>query len=195
MARTARIERNTKETEIKLVLDLDGTGRAEVDTGIPFFDHMLDLFSRHSLFDLELGATGDLEIDAHHTVEDIGIALGSALTEALGNKEGINRFGDSLMPMDEVLVAVAVDISGRPGLVYEVDLPIETIGTYDTSLTVEFLQALVNTAKITLHVHLMKGGNAHHIIEGVFKGLARAMGAAAAVNTRVRGVPSTKGRL
>jgi imidazoleglycerol-phosphate dehydratase len=195
MARIGRVTRKTKETDIALTLNLDGSGKSEIETGIPFFDHMLELFTRHGLFDLKLRAAGDLEIDAHHTVEDIGIALGAALAEALGDKTGINRYGDCLMPMDEVLVAAAVDISGRPGLVYEVDLPIELIGAYDTSLTVEFLQALVNNAKLTLHVHLMKGGNAHHIVEAVFKGLARALSQAVALNPRVSGVPSTKGKL
>lgn len=195
MVRSARIERKTKETEITLELVLDGTGQGEIDTGIPFFDHMLDLFTRHGLFDLNLAARGDLEIDAHHTVEDIGIALGCALTEALGEKKCINRFGDCLIPMDEALVAVALDISGRPGLVYEVDLPSEMIGVYDTSLTQEFLQALVNNAKMTLHVQMMKGDNAHHMVEAVFKGLARALGAAVKIDPRVSGVPSTKGHL
>ena len=195
MGRTAEIARKTKETEIGLGLDLDGTGKAEIETGIPFFDHMLELFTRHGLYDLKLRARGDLEIDAHHTVEDIGIALGTAFSEALGDKAGINRYGDCLMPMDEVLVGAAVDISGRPGLAYDVELPIETIGAYDTSLTVEFLQAFVNNARLTLHLRLMTGGNAHHIVEAVFKGTARALGAAAAVNPRVVGVPSTKGKL
>ncbi len=195
MGRTAEIVRKTKETQIELELDLDGAGKAEIDTGIPFFDHMLELFTRHGLYGLKLRAQGDLEIDAHHTVEDIGIALGTAFSEALGGKEGINRYGDCLMPMDEVLVAAAVDISGRPGLVYDVELPIETIGAYDTSLTVEFLQAFVNNAQLTLHVRLMTGGNAHHIVEAVFKGTARALAAAAALNPRVVGVPSTKGKL
>ncbi len=195
MGRTAKIARKTKETQIGLELDLDGTGKAEIETGIPFFDHMLELFTRHGLYDLSVLAKGDLEIDAHHTVEDIGIALGTAFSEALGDKTGINRYGDCLMPMDEVLVAAAVDISGRPGLVYDVELPIEMIGAYDTSLTVEFLQAFVNNAQLTLHVKLMAGGNAHHSVEAVFKGAARALGAAVALNQRVVGGPSTKGRL
>ncbi len=195
MGRKAEIARKTKETEIGLTLELDGSGQADIDTGIPFFDHMLELFTRHGLYDLKLLVRGDLEIDAHHTVEDIGIALGEAVTEALGDKSGINRFGDCLMPMDEVLVAAAVDISGRPGLAYDVELPLEMIGTYDTSLTVEFLQAFVNNAQLTLHVRLMRSGNAHHIVEAVFKALARALSAATALNPRVIGVPSTKGQL
>lgn len=195
MGRIATIERQTKETQIELTVDLDGSGLAEISTGIPFLDHMLELFTRHSLFDLKVAGKGDLEIDAHHTVEDLGIALGSAVAEALGRKEGINRFGDCLMPMDEVLAAVAVDISGRPGLTYKIDMPIELIGTYDTSLTAEFLQAFANNAKLTVHAHLLNGGNAHHIVEAVFKGLGRALSEAVAVNPRVSGVPSTKGRL
>lgn len=195
MARAGRVNRETKETKIDLSLNIEGRGRAAVATGIPFFDHMLELFARHSLFDLELNAEGDLQIDAHHTVEDIGICLGLALDQALGDKTGINRYGDCLTPMDETLVATAVDISGRPGLFYDVELPVEVIGVYDTSLTGEFLQALVNNAGLTLHVKLMRGGNAHHIVEGVFKGLARALAKATAVNPRVSGVPSTKGTL
>lgn len=195
MPRVGSINRNTKETQIELSINIDGAGQSGISTGIPFFDHMLELFARHSLFDLTVKAVGDLQVDAHHTVEDIGICLGSALMEALGDKRGINRYGDCLMPMDETLVAAAVDISGRPGLVYEVDLPVEMIGQYDTSLTVEFLQALVTKAGLTLHIRLMTGGNSHHIVEAVFKGLARALGEAVAINPRVGGVPSTKGTL
>lgn len=195
MSRVGRINRETKETRIEVSFNIDGAGASDISTGIPFFDHMLELFARHGLFDLTVKAVGDLEIDAHHTVEDIGICLGSALAEALGDKKGINRYGDCLLPMDETLVAAAIDISGRPGLVYEVDLPVETIGQYDTSLTVEFLQAFVAKAGLTLHIRLMTGGNSHHIVEAVFKGLARALGEAVAVNPRVAGVPSTKGIL
>lgn len=195
MGRQADIERNTKETKIKLSLDLDGSGKSSVDTGIPFLDHMMELFARHGLFDMTLKANGDLEIDAHHTVEDIGICLGSAFSEALEDKRGIRRYGDVLMPMDETLVAVAVDISGRPYLSYDIDLPIELIGTFDTSLTRELLQAFVNNAVLTLHVRMFKGGNAHHIIEAVFKGLARALDAATVIDVRVDDIPSTKGRL
>ena len=195
MPRIGSVNRETKETQIELSLDIDGAGQSEISTGIPFFDHMLELFARHGLFDLTVKAAGDLEVDAHHTVEDIGICLGSALMEALGDKKGINRYGDCLLPMDETLVAAAVDISGRPGLVYDVDLPVEMIGQYDTSLTVEFLQAFVGKAGLTLHIRLMTGGNSHHIVEAVFKGLARALGEAVAINPRVGGVPSTKGTL
>lgn len=195
MSRNAQIERKTKETQIILALKLDGTGQADVSTGIPFLDHMLELFAKHGLFDLKLSAKGDLEVDSHHTVEDIGICLGDAINQALGNKSSIRRYGDSLLPMDEALVLVAVDISGRAYLVYEVDLPMETIGTYDTSLTVEFLQALVNRASLTLHVKMFRGGNAHHVIEAVFKGLGRALDQATSLDPRVAGVPSTKGEL
>jgi len=195
MSRIGHVNRATKETRIELSLNIDGTGKSDISTGIPFFDHMLELFARHGLFDLTVKAIGDLQVDAHHTVEDIGICLGSALLDALGDKASITRYGDCLMPMDETLVAVALDISGRSGLVYEVDLPVETIGQYDTSLTVEFLRAFVGKAGLTLHVRLMSGGNAHHIVEAVFKGLARALGQAVAIDPRIAGVPSTKGIL
>ena len=195
MSRTGRVERETKETNILVALEVDGGGVAEIATGIPFFDHMLELFARHGLFDITVKAAGDLEIDAHHTVEDVGICLGDAFKKALAEKRGLNRYGDALMPMDETLVAAAVDISGRPHLVYEVDLPIELIGTYDTSLTEEFLRAFVNKAGLTLHIRLMRGGNPHHVVEAVFKGLARALLEACQINPRVGDVPSTKGTL
>lgn len=195
MSRVGSVKRETKETRIELSLNIDGTGDSDVSTGIPFFDHMLELFARHGLFDLTLKAVGDLQVDAHHTVEDVGISLGSAFDDALGNRSGINRYGDCQMPMDEVLVTVAVDISGRPHLVYEADLPVEMIGQYDTSLTEEFLRAFVNKAGLTLHIRLAGGGNAHHIVEAVFKGLARALRAACQIDPRVSGVPSTKGSL
>lgn len=193
--RQASIDRQTKETQIELTFNLDGTGKAEVATGIPFLDHMLELFTKHGLFDLKLRAKGDLEVDGHHTVEDIGICLGQAVNQALGDKTGIRRYGDAILPMDEVLMLVALDISGRAHLVYEVDLPLEVIGSYDTSLTVEFLQALTNNAALTLHVKMMRGGNAHHVIEAVFKGLGRALDEATLADPRVAGVPSTKGEL
>jgi len=195
MSRVGSVKRETKETRIELSLNIDGTGDSDISTGIPFFDHMLELFARHGLFDLTVKAVGDLQVDAHHTVEDVGISLGSAMDEALGDKKGINRYGDCQMPMDEVLVAVAVDISGRPHLVYEADLPVEMIGQYDTSLTEEFLRAFVNKAGLTLHIRLVGGGNAHHVVEAVFKGLARALRAACQIDPRVSGVPSTKGTL
>jgi len=193
--RSATIERRTSETDITLTLGLDGDGSAAVETGVPFFDHMLDAFGRHGLFALAVAATGDLDVDAHHTVEDVGICLGSALCEALGDKRGIRRFGSAVVPMDEALVLVAVDISGRGQLHYAVDLPIEIIGTFDTTLAREFMVALATSAGITLHVRSLAGDNAHHIIEAAFKALARALAEAVSLDPRVTGVPSTKGAL
>jgi len=194
--RVASISRNTKETQIELELNLDGQGNVEVDTGIPFFDHMLSMVGKHGLMDLKIKAEGDLEVDGHHTVEDVGICFGQAINQALGDKKGIRRYGSCMMPMDESLALVAVDISGRPYLVYDVDLPVEIIGSYDTALTVEFLQAFISTAGITLHVKMMAGKNAHHMVEAIFKGFARALGEAVEINPRIAGlVPSTKGML
>ena len=195
MSRTATVTRATKETDIALALDLDGTGVVEVASGVAFFDHMLDAFGRHGLFDLKLSATGDLDVDAHHTVEDVGIVLGQAIAQALGDKVGIRRFGDACIPMDEALVLAAVDISGRGGLVYEIDVPIEFIGTFDTTLAKEFLYALAMNAGLTLHLHSVAGENSHHIIEAAFKALARALRTAVEIDPRVTGVPSTKGSL
>lgn len=195
VGRSATIERRTSETDITLTLGLDGDGSASVETGVPFFDHMLDAFGRHGLFTLAVAATGDLDVDAHHTVEDVGICLGSALCEALGDKRGIRRFGSAVVPMDEALVLVAVDISGRGQLHYAVDLPIEIIGTFDTTLAREFMVALATSAGITLHVRSLAGDNAHHIIEATFKALARALAEAVSLDPRVAGVPSTKGAL
>lgn len=193
--RRSLVERKTTETEIRLDLNIDGTGDSEIETGIPFFDHMLVLFAKHGYFDLTVKAVGDLEVDSHHTVEDVGLCLGQAFREALADKKGIIRYGQALLPMDESLVIVAVDISGRPYLVYKVDLPIENIGNYDTMLTVEFLQAFVTQAGITLHVDLLDGENPHHIIEAVFKGIGRALDEASRIDTRREGLPSTKGVL
>lgn len=193
--REATINRTTSETQISLGLRLDGSGSAKVSTGVPFFDHMLSLFAKHGLFDLSLKAEGDLEIDAHHTVEDVGIVLGQALKEALKDKTGIRRYGFFLLPMDEVLAEVAVDISGRPNLVYQVELPFERIGAFETSLVPEFLKALVNQAGLTLHVRCTGGTDAHHVIEAIFKGLGRALDMATGIDPRVAGVPSTKGVL
>lgn len=195
MSRTSQIERQTKETKIKVDIELDGAGTAEISTGIPFLDHMLELFAQHGLFDLNITASGDLEVDSHHTVEDIGICLGLAIKKALGNKSGIRRYGDILLPMDEAMVLVAIDISGRAYLAYDIDLQIETIGNYDTSLTVEFLQALANNADLALHAQMLRGGNAHHVTEAVFKGLGRALDQATRLDPRISGVPSTKGML
>ena len=195
MTRSASITRTTTETDITLTLALDGDGTTRVATGVPFFDHMLDAFGRHGLFSLGVDATGDLAVDAHHTVEDVGICLGQALAEALGEKRGIRRFGSATVPMDEALVLAAVDISGRGQLHWAVDLPIEIIGTFDTTLAKEFMIALASTAGITVHVRSLAGDNAHHIIEAAFKAVARALAEAVSVDPRVTGVPSTKGSL
>lgn len=193
--RLASVKRETKETQINLSLNLDGKGEVEVATGIPFLDHMLDLLAKHALFDLHLQAKGDLEVDAHHTVEDVGICLGQAFRKCLGEKEGIRRFGYSILPMDEALSIVAVDISGRAHLVYEVELPQEVIGNFDVDLVHEFFHAFVNHAAITLHIRLLAGSNAHHMVEAIFKGLAKALEQAVTLNPRFEGVPSTKGQI
>ena len=195
MSRIASITRTTGETDISLKLDLDGSGTVSVSTGVPFFDHMLDAFGRHATFDLGVTASGDLAVDAHHTVEDVGIVLGTAFAQALGDKAGITRFGDAVVPMDEALVLAAVDVSGRGQLHYDVALPIEIIGTFDTTLAKEFLAAFAANAGLTLHVRSFAGENSHHIIEAVFKAVARAVRTAAAIDPRVSGVPSTKGTL
>jgi imidazoleglycerol-phosphate dehydratase len=193
--RTASIERTTSETDIRLTLDLDGSGRVETETGVPFFDHMLDALGRHGLFDLTVQATGDLEVDAHHTVEDVGICLGEAIADALGDKRGITRFGSATIPMDEALVLAAVDVSGRGGLVYEMDLPIEFIGAFDTTLAREFMTAVAMNAGMTVHVHSLAGENSHHIVEAAFKALARALRQAVQIDERCVDVPSTKGTI
>jgi imidazoleglycerol-phosphate dehydratase len=195
MSRTATIERITKETRIKLSLDVDGTGQATICTSVPFLDHMLNLFARHGLFDLEVEAAGDIDIDFHHTVEDIGIVLGEAFKQALGEKTGIRRYGQATVPMDETLAAVAVDISGRPFLVYNVSLPKVKIGEFDVELAREFFQAFANHCGLNLHINVMYGSNVHHIIEACYKAFARAMDVATQVDPRVRGVMSTKGVL
>ena len=193
--RSAEIVRKTRETNIVLSLDLDGSGSTEVETGVPFFDHMLEAFGRHGLFDLAVKAKGDLEVDAHHTVEDVGICLGQAFAEAMGDKVGIRRFASFAVPMDEACILAAVDISGRGGLIYETELPIEFIGSFDTSLAKEFMIALAMNGGLTLHIHQLSGENSHHIIEAVFKALARALREAVEIDPRVDGVPSTKGSL
>ena len=195
MGRAATIARVTRETDISVTIDLDGRGATSVQTGVPFFDHMLDAFGRHGLFTLTVTAAGDLEIDAHHTVEDVGIVIGQAFAEALGDKAGITRFGSCTMPMDEALVLAAVDISGRGALYYDVAVPIEIIGTFDTTLAKEFLVAFATNSGITLHVRSLAGENAHHIVEAAFKAVARALKDAVAIDGRVSGVPSTKGSL
>ena len=195
MTRSGSVERKTTETNIAVSVDLDG-GPVSAATGVPFFDHMLDQVGRHSRIGLTVEAQGDLEIDAHHTVEDVGIALGEALSQALGDKAGIRRYGDALVPMEEALAEVALDISGRPLLVYDADVGVEAIGQYDTALTEEFLQALARSAGLTLHVRLHYWKNAHHAVEGIFKALARALGDAVSIDPRSDGsIPSTKGVL
>ena len=194
--RTAEIVRTTNETDIRIAVNLDGTGAVEVETGVPFFDHMLTAFGRHSLIDLAVRAKGDIEVDAHHTVEDTGIVLGQAFAQALGDKRGIVRFGSQFVPMDEALVLAACDVSGRGQLHYDVALPIEIIGTFDTTLAKEFFIALAANAGVTLHVRSFSGENAHHIVEAAFKAAGRALSAACALNPRIEGVlPSTKGAL
>ena len=195
MSRTATIERITKETRIKLSLNVDGTGDAKICTSVPFLDHMLNLFARHGLFDLEVEASGDIDIDFHHTVEDIGIVLGEAFKQALGEKKGIRRYGQATVPMDETLASVAIDISGRPYLVYHVALPKVKIGDFDVELAREFFQAFVNHCGLNLHINVMYGENVHHIIEACFKAVARAMDVATQRDPRVDGVMSTKGVL
>jgi imidazoleglycerol-phosphate dehydratase len=189
-ARVAERTRSTKETDISVRLDLDGSGKVEVSTGLPFFDHMLEQLGRHGGFDLALSANGDLEVDAHHTVEDTGIVLGAALAEALGDKAGVRRFASSLLPLDEALIQIALDLSGRPFLVYEVETSPERIGTFDPQLAEEFFRAFVTTAGITLHLKSLSGRNGHHVLEACFKGVARALRDA----VRVEGgdIPSTK---
>jgi imidazoleglycerol-phosphate dehydratase len=195
LRRAATVERTTAETSITILIDLDG-GDTSASTGVPFFDHMLDQLGRHGRLGLEVQARGDLEIDAHHTVEDVGLALGDALRQAVGDKRGIRRYGDALVPMEEALAQVALDISGRPLLVYEADVPAEAIGQYDTILTEEFLQALVRSAGLTLHVRLLAGKNPHHCVEAIFKALARAVGEAVSIDPRAPDeIPSTKGML
>ena len=193
--RSAKVARKTSETEVRVDLRLDG-GDVEISTGVPFFDHMLDQLGRHGHLGLTIETHGDLEIDAHHTVEDTGLALGEALTEALGAKAGIRRYGDALVPMEEALAQVALDISGRPLLVYEADVPADSIGQFDVGLTQEFLQALVRTGGLTIHVRLLTGRDAHHCVEAIFKALARALSDAVAIDPRsAGGIPSTKGVL
>jgi len=193
VSRQASVARATKETSVTVTLGLDGPARTDIATGVPFFDHMLDQLGRHGRLDLSVKADGDLEIDAHHTVEDTGIALGQALAEALGDKAGVERFGDATVPIDEALVRAAVDLSGRPYLVYSADTPVALVGTYETTLTKHFFEALVANARITLHVDKLAGEGSHHITEAVFKAVAVALRRALAVTGS--DVPSTKGTL
>ena len=195
MSRTAEVTRKTGETDIQIKLDLDGSGVCDIDTGVPFFDHMLNAFGRHGQFDLAVHAVGDVEVDAHHTVEDTGIVLGEAFCQALDDKAGIARFASSTIPMDETLVMAAVDISGRGQAYCDLPLPTERVGSFDTELAVELFYAFARDAKLTLHVRELAGENSHHIIEAAFKATGRAMRFACEMDPRVKGVPSTKGTL
>jgi len=194
--RKALIERKTKETDIKLTLNLDGKGQYSINTSIPFFDHMLSLMCKHGIFDMNLKAKGDIEIDFHHTVEDIGIVLGKALKQTLGDMKGISRFGQAMVPMDEALASVSIDISGRPYLVYRVFFPKKSkIKNFDPDLIEDFLQAFVSNSGITLHVESPYGRNTHHIIEAIFKALGKALRNAVYIDPRIKGIPTTKGQL
>lgn len=195
MARSATVTRKTGETDITVTLDLDGTGACDISTGVGFFDHMLSALGRHSLCDLTVHATGDTWVDDHHTVEDVGIVLGQALVQALGDKSGITRFSDVTVPMDEALVLAAIDVSGRGELYWDVPIAAQKVGTFDTELGHEFFQGFARDAGITLHVREIAGENAHHILECAFKAIARAVRAAVEIDPRVHGVPSTKGSL
>ena len=195
MTRTASIERNTNETQIQLSFNIDGEGKADLTTPVPFMTHMLDLFTKHGQFDVSLQANGDVEIDDHHTTEDIGIVLGQALLTALGDKKGIKRYGNAFVPMDEALAQVVVDLSNRPHLEIRAEFPSQNVGTFDTELVHEFLWKLALEARMNLHVIVHYGTNTHHIIEAIFKALGRALDEATTVDPRVKGVPSTKGML
>ncbi|AST93290.1 imidazoleglycerol-phosphate dehydratase HisB [Sutcliffiella cohnii] len=195
MTRTASIERNTNETQIQLSFNIDGEGKADLTTPVPFMTHMLDLFTKHGQFDVTLQANGDVEIDDHHTTEDIGIVLGQALLTALGDKKGIKRYGNAFVPMDEALAQVVVDLSNRPHLEIRAEFPSQKVGTFDTELVHEFLWKLALEARMNLHVIVHYGTNTHHIIEAIFKALGRALDEATTVDPRVKGVPSTKGML
>ena len=195
-ARTARVTRNTRETQIELALNLDGTGASDLDTGLPFFEHMLTQVARHGLVDLTIRAKGDLEVDAHHTVEDVGIVLGQALAKAIGDKQGVSRYGHAYVPLDEALSRAVIDLSGRPGLNYRCDYVRPRVGDFDVDLLHEFFQGFVNHAQVTLHLDNLRGGNAHHQAETLFKAFGRALKAAIAIDPRIEGrVPSTKGSL
>jgi imidazoleglycerol-phosphate dehydratase len=194
--RTASVSRNTLETQIEITVNLDGTGQKSLETGLPFFEHMLDQVARHGLLDLTINARGDLEIDAHHTVEDIGIALGQAVNQAIGDKTGVTRYGHAYVPLDEALTRVVIDFSGRPGLVYNVVMGNSQLGDFDADLFHEFFQGFVNHAQVTLHIDNIKGNNAHHQIETVFKAFGRALRMAVEMDPRMKdSMPSTKGSL
>jgi len=193
--RSSKAHRRTKETDVQVTLVLDGSGESRIDTGLPFLDHMLELFARHGLFDLEVKCEGDLEIDDHHSVEDIAITLGQALKEALGDKRGIQRFGEAIVPMDEALVRSVIDLSGRFYLVYEVRTRRQTIGNFSVELAEHFWRSLAEAANFNLHIDCLRGRNTHHMLEGSFKATARALRQAVAHDARIKGVPSTKGSL
>lgn len=194
--RKVKVERRTKETDIAVEINLDGSGKYSINTSIPFLDHMLSLMCRHGLFDAKLKAKGDLEIDYHHTVEDVGIVLGKAIKQALGDMKGISRYGQASVPMDEALASVSLDISGRPYLVYKVEFPKKSkLKDFDPDLIEDFLQAFISNSGITLHVNILYGRNTHHIIEAIFKGLGRALRQAVTIDQRIKGLPTTKGKL
>ncbi|MDO4514797.1 MAG: imidazoleglycerol-phosphate dehydratase HisB [Lachnospiraceae bacterium] len=195
MSRIAEAERNTKETKIRLKLNLDGTGQGEINTGVGFFDHMLEGFARHGLFDLSVQVDGDLHVDDHHTIEDTGIVLGSAIREALGDKKGIRRYGSCILPMDEVLVLCAIDLGGRPYFAFDAEFAAEKVGDMATEMVREFFYAISYTASMNLHIKVLSGGNSHHMAEGMFKAFAKALDAAVQCDERISGVLSTKGSL
>lgn len=195
MSRNAIVERSTKESSVKVSLSIDGTGSIDVNSGVPFFDHMISQLGKHAGFDLKVETRGDVEVDSHHTVEDTSLAFGQALREALGDKSGIRRFGDALVPLDEVLVQAAVDLSGRPYLVHRQPEIVQLIGTFDTTLGKHIWESIVAEARIGLHIRVLEGRNAHHVLEAQFKAVARALRDAVAIDTRVAGIPSTKGVL
>ena len=194
-ARTAEVRRKTKETDIRLTLNLDGSGTSTAATGLPFLDHMLDLFAKHGLFDLNVKCRGDLEVDDHHSVEDIAICLGRAVSEAIGDKKGIARYGDAIVPMDEALCRSVIDLSGRSYLVYQVNTKRQRIGNFSVELAEHFWRSFAESAKCNLHIDCLRGRNTHHMLEGTFKATARALRKAVALDSRVTGVPSTKGSL
>lgn len=194
-SRTAEIHRTTRETEIRLSIDLDGSGRCSIKTGVGFLDHMLELFAKHGLFDLDVSCKGDLHVDAHHTTEDVGICLGAAIEKALGDKVGIRRYGHMILPMDETLVTVAIDLGGRPYFAWNAVMPSPRVGDFDTELAADFWQGVATHGRLNLHVLLHYGRNAHHAIEAIFKASARALRSACEIDPRQTGVPSTKGAL
>jgi imidazoleglycerol-phosphate dehydratase len=195
MSRTAQISRTTGETDIRVSLNLDGAGAGTRRTGVGFYDHMLDAFARHGGFDLDVDAKGDLETGSHHTVEDVGIAIGQAIDEALGDRSGITRFGHAVVPMDDARASAAIDVSGRPYVAFEGEIPARTIGGFETDLVEEFLRAVANNAKLTVHVSIERGRDPHHMVEAAFKAFARALRQALAIDPSVTGIPSTKGLL